>query len=127
MAKLKGNGAPTRKTIGGMGDIYTDVTTGKQYECIFAYRDNADGKFDCQWKEIAETSTAPEVKEVQAENPSGEIQEKQPKKKPAKKASKPVHRVAEPEELEEKAATPKRTNYTAYSKKTIEEPKGDKE
>ena len=50
MNKLKGTGIPTRKTVGAIGDIYTDTTTGKQYKCVFSYRENTTGEFDCQWK-----------------------------------------------------------------------------
>lgn len=50
MNKLKGTGIPTRKTEGAIGDIYTDTATGKQYKCVFSYRENTTGEFDCQWK-----------------------------------------------------------------------------
>ena len=52
MNKLKGTGIPTRKTAGAIGDIYTDTATGKQYKCVFSYRENTTGEFDCQWKPI---------------------------------------------------------------------------
>ena len=55
MAQLKDNGVPTRKTKGALGDIYTDTNTGKKYKCIFSYRDDVNGDFDCQWREIIET------------------------------------------------------------------------
>ena len=63
MNKLKGTGAPTRKTAGAIGDIYTDTATGKQYKCVFSYRENTTGEFDCQWKPInPEQSKAVDVK-----------------------------------------------------------------
>lgn len=52
MAQLTGKGAPTRKTMGAIGDTYIDTTTKKMYECVFSYRDNTDNDFDCQWKEL---------------------------------------------------------------------------
>lgn len=52
MANLKGTGAPTKKTVAAIGDIYTDTTTGKQYKCTFAYRTDNDADFDCSWVEL---------------------------------------------------------------------------
>ena len=99
MAKLTGKGAPTRKTIGGLGDIYTDTITGHQYECVFAYRDDADSDFDCQWKPLKNAEVEPEVTEPVA-----------------KKDSKPD--IVEPETKDETPQEkPKRKDYTSYSKK----------
>lgn len=67
MATLNGSGAPTRKTTGAIGDIYTDTNTGDQYKCIFSYRSNTDEDYDCQWKKIStgkKPNAKPEVKEV---------------------------------------------------------------
>ena len=90
MANLKGTGAPTKKTVAAIGDIYTDTTTGKQYKCTFAYRTDNDTDFDCSWVEL---------KGVKVEDPVEETVEKK-----------------EPDQTK----TPKtsnRTNYAAYGKK----------
>lgn len=34
MAKIQGNGRPTQFTKGVRGDVYTDLNTGKRYECL---------------------------------------------------------------------------------------------
>ena len=102
MANLKGTGAPTKKTVAAIGDIYTDTTTGKQYKCTFAYRTDNDADFDCSWVEL---------KGVKVEEPV------------EKKVEKPVEETKdEPVEKKEpnQTKTPKasnRTNYAAYGKK----------
>lgn len=104
MRNLKGTGEPTRKTVGAIGDIYTDTSTGKKYKCTFAYRENPDDDFDCQWAELrniegrAAKVTETPVEEVKEEEPVEEVKEEEP----------------EPE----KESSTKRTNYAAYSKKT---------
>lgn len=102
MSNRSGKGIPTRKTVGALGDIYTDTTTGKQYKCIFAYRSDNDEDFDCQWKELssgdAKKSEVEKVKKVEE----------------VEKVEKET--VEEPVKVEEEQ--PKRTNYSAYSKKS---------
>lgn len=107
MAKLNGSGVPTRKTIGAIGDIYTDTTTGEQYKCIFAYRSDNDEDFDCQWKKL-DTDKKPYVK------PEAKEVAKTAEEEPVEK------KKEEPEQPKEETPvneTPQRTNYTAYSKK----------
>lgn len=105
MANLKSAGVPTRNTVGAMGDIYTDTTTGKKYECIFAYRDNTDSEFDCQWKELVDdTKTV-----VEEETETAETSEKIESKLEIKSESEP---------LTEQKDSKRRTNYmAAYNKK----------
>lgn len=70
MANLNGNGIPEKSIIGAVGDIYTDNTTKKKYECIFAYRSDSKTEFDCQWKElnsISEKQKTPYVKHTESE------------------------------------------------------------
>lgn len=98
MANLKGTGAPTKKTVAAIGDIYTDTNTGKQYKCTFAYRTDNDADFDCSWVEL---------KGVKAEEPVEKLVE-ETKDEPVEKK--------EPDQ----AKTPKssnHTNYAAYGKK----------
>lgn len=114
MANIKGTGVPTRKTLGAMGDIYTDTMTGKQYECVFAYRDNQDNDFDCQWKEM------PTKVQIKSEKiPDGEISEKQSGGTEEVKEDEPQEETMEKESAEqERTPTSRnRTNYTAYGKK----------
>lgn len=71
MAMIKGNGKPTRKTKGAIGDIYTDRSTGRMYKCVFAYRGAFEEEFDCQWREIqsdgkVEAETVAEETKVEA-------------------------------------------------------------
>lgn len=121
MANIKGTGVPTRKTLGAMGDIYTDTTTGKQYECVFAYRDNQDDDFDCQWKEMLTKVQKNSIYgEMKAEKiPGGGISEKQSDKLEEIKEDEPQEETIE-EESAEQERTPtsrNRTNYAAYGKK----------
>lgn len=37
MSQLNGNGIPTNKTYGQVGDIYTDNNTNKKYKCVLAF------------------------------------------------------------------------------------------
>lgn len=48
--KITGKGIPTRKTVGAIGDIYTDTLTGVNYECTFAYSPNGVDGYDYEWK-----------------------------------------------------------------------------
>lgn len=48
MSEIKKNGAPTIKTIGAVGDIYTDISTGAQYKCTGSY--GIAGQIECEWK-----------------------------------------------------------------------------
>lgn len=52
MTTIYGNGRPTRKTVGGIGDVYIDQDTGREYKCTFAFKDEADEPVDFEWKEI---------------------------------------------------------------------------
>ena len=49
MSLVKGNGAPTAKTRGAIGDLYLDVDTGTKYQCISRYRDSL-GHIEINWK-----------------------------------------------------------------------------
>ena len=92
MANLKGTGAPTKKTVAAIGDIYTDTTTGKQYKCTFAYRTDNDADFDCSWVEL---------KGVKVEEP----------------VKKPVEETKDEPDPTKTPKTSNRTNYAAYGKK----------
>ena len=37
MSELSGVGAPTKETVGNVGDIYTDTSTAKKYKCVLSY------------------------------------------------------------------------------------------
>ena len=108
MSNRSGKGIPTRKTVGALGDIYTDTTTGKQYKCIFAYRSDNDEEFDCQWKELS----SGDAKKSEAEK----VEEVEKVEKVEKEEKVEEETVEKPVEVEEEQ--PKRTNYSAYSKKS---------
>lgn len=117
MAKLNGTGAPTRKTAGAMGDIYTDVSTGIQYECVFAYKDDMDAEFDCQWRELPNEGKKPARGQRQKMNPVEEVHhpegtfpepiEPEVKKEDAEKTMK---------EAASNIKAGKRTDYTSFGK-----------
>lgn len=124
MAKLTGKGVPTRKTAGALGDIYTDTNTGKQYECVFSYRENSEGMFDCQWREVQkfrkETVAKKPVKEpVKVEEPVKSDEpveaEKAPVEEVVAEAEAEATEGATAEEPEQKPTQKQRTNYTAYN------------
>ena len=98
MSEIKKNGAPTMKTIGALGDVYTDISTGAQYKCTGSY--NIGGQLEYEWKKLNNTlekegsvDMNPEKPEevvdeqpVEAEEPidekTEEVVEEQPKEEP---------------------------------------------
>ena len=106
MGIIKGNGAPTRKTLGALGDIYIDSSTGKRYKCMFAYRSDSDNDFDCEWKEMKKNK-------VQTDSLYGETKE-EPRTEPVEETKE----EPKTEPVEETKEEPnKRTDYSAFSKK----------
>lgn len=107
MAKLTGVGAPTRRTEGAIGDIYTDSKTGQEYICTFSYKSGIDEEFDCEWKKRVNG------KKVETSSKYGEVKKEE-------KPDTPVDAVEVVEESPEKPeapVTPKRRDYSAYGKK----------
>ena len=51
MSQLNGNGIPTNKTYGQVGDIYTDNNTNKKYKCVLAFDSGKDQYY--QWISLA--------------------------------------------------------------------------
>ena len=49
---LSGPGAPTKSTVGSIGDIYTDLDTGLKYECksIYSYTGHNSLTVEYVWK-----------------------------------------------------------------------------
>ena len=49
---LSGHGAPTKNTVGSIGDIYTDLDTGLKYECksIYSYTGHNSLTVEYVWK-----------------------------------------------------------------------------
>lgn len=123
MAKLTGIGAPSRKTKGAVGDIYIDKNTGIEYTCTFAYKSGDEEEFECDWKksinkEKAQTASVyGEIKnkdEAKVDTDSVKKVEgiKEPQKEPeVTDKNEESNSVVEPE-------TPKRMDYSSYSKKT---------
>lgn len=83
MANTSGNGFPTQKTLGAIGDIYTDLSTGQRYKCIFAYNSNGDNAYE--WRKIENYKTETEKLSVknnrQAKTSSKPMREKSPNQK----------------------------------------------
>ena len=84
MAMIKKLGAPTRTTVGAIGDKYIDLKTKKAYTCVSAYR-SSNGSVDYAWRatdeveeipeEPVEEEKEPEVSETVAEAAEEEIAE----------------------------------------------------
>ena len=117
MKYLKGNGVPTRKTIGAIGDIYIDENTGIQYKCTFAYRSENDDAFDCQWTALSTTPVEEKIEEPVVKSVE-KVEEEKPTtvEEPVKEEKKST--VVEESVKEEKKPQQKRTDYTSYNKKT---------
>lgn len=97
MALKLGTGAPTKKTVGAIGDVYRDTKTGNEYKCTFAYRSDDYSEFDCEWRYLRN---------------SGKVEK-------AEKPEKTETEVADEESVISEDATvkPKRKDYTSYGKK----------
>lgn len=59
MAMIKKLGAPTRTTVGAIGDKYIDLKTRKAYTCVSAYR-SSNGSVDYAWRATDEVDEIPE-------------------------------------------------------------------
>ena len=59
----KGEGAPSVKTVGAIGDKYIDVNTGNQYKCTFTYS-SSSGQSEYWWKLQKEEVDIPNVETV---------------------------------------------------------------
>lgn len=101
MANLIGNGAPTKRTRGHVGDFYTDTKTGEEYKCIFAYRSDTEYDFECEWKKTGKVFS-----DVKSEIP--------------KKVDKVDVKVEKTEDIRDEQRGQKKQahkDYTTYSKK----------
>ena len=117
---INGNGAPTRKTHGAIGDIYIDNETGAKYECIFSYRDISGTEFDCQWEKIEDGEPVVEPKTEESEKepaivpqvtvvePESEKGVKEPEKEEPKEPEKGNKQIQRPTHQNN---NPNRTNY----------------
>lgn len=111
MANIKGTGAPTRKTLGAVGDIYTDNKTGRQYKCTFAYRSDDKIDFDCEWTPVKNKKIPVVEAAVKNDIPKEKVVEE------STKIDESAVKEIESEEAEENTTAQKRTNYAAYGKK----------
>ena len=75
MSEIKKNGAPTMKTIGALGDVYTDISTGAQYKCTGSY--NIGGQLEYEWKKLNNTLEKEESVDMKPEKPE-EVVDEQP-------------------------------------------------
>lgn len=100
MAEIKHSGVPDRKTKGALGDIYTDLDTGKKYKCTgsYAYNTYTESKAEYEWREIKEevvekpstpSDNNPEDKKVdQVVEPKVERRQDRPNEKPRRNYNK---------------------------------------
>lgn len=53
---IEGNGAPSKSTVGAIGDQYTDSLTGTVYECAYIVRTEKYNSSDVEyiWKKVIE-------------------------------------------------------------------------
>ena len=60
MAEIIQNGAPTKDTVGQVGDIYTDALTLRQFECFAVYKTTTDKGtvIEYDWDEIYSSSSS---------------------------------------------------------------------
>lgn len=63
MAMIKRVGAPTRTTVGAIGDTYIDLKTRKAYICTSAYH-SSNGSVDYAWRATDVTEEIPEEPQV---------------------------------------------------------------
>lgn len=106
MANLKGTGAPNKTIQAGIGDIYTDESTGRKYKCTFALRLDDSQRFDTQWTESKGKTPEKVVKpDPIKEEPVSESEKIPGEKIEENKAEKPVEPKQQPKK-----------NYTNYSK-----------
>ena len=117
MASIKGTNAPTRKTVGALGDIYTDTNTGKQYKCVFSYKSAADEKFDCQWVEIKGSVKNVEPEAQKDEKEDGVVIGIDLDNGPDLTSPEPVAEEPVKEDRPKQNKNNNRTNYTSYNKK----------
>lgn len=73
MKNITNHGKPTMRTPGSVGDIYTDINTGIQYQCVYSYHDSG-GVTECRWKEIGKKTELKTEEKTKAQVP---IQENQ--------------------------------------------------
>lgn len=73
MSEIKKNGAPTMKTIGALGDVYTDISTGAQYKCTGSY--NIGGQLEYEWKKLNNTLEKEESVDMDPEKPEEVVNE----------------------------------------------------
>lgn len=120
MSELKGKGKPNRDIQAAIGDIYTDMITGKRYKCIFGYR-SGEENFDTQWVELKNDKEVVPVKEELKKESSPEViveSEKIPGGKIEESKAEEVEQTAEKieESKADKQKQQSRKNYTNYSK-----------
>lgn len=73
MSEIKKNGVPTMKTIGALGDVYTDISTGAQYKCTGSY--NIGGQLEYEWKKLNNTLEKEESVDMDPEKPEEVVNE----------------------------------------------------
>ena len=77
MAEINKSGAPDKSTAGQLGDIYTDISTGKKYKLKYVCRTTSfDGDtVDYEWESIGGFISSDTVLRIEVVSELPEIEE----------------------------------------------------
>lgn len=117
MSEIKKNDAPTMKTIGALGDVYTDISTGAQYKCTGSYE--ISGQTEYEWKKLNNAVEKEEPVDMNPEKPE-EVVDEQPveTEEPIdEKSEEVVEEQPKEEPKQEKKNHNQQNNRTDYASK----------
>lgn len=101
MATIREKGQPTRQTKGAVGDIYTNIITGKSYKCTNAFCVGDEGDYfwaPIESKEEAAVTAEP-VKETKKPAKKTEAKVEEPAAEEAKNDGEPVEAPAKKQKV----------------------------
>lgn len=118
MSKIRQKGAPTRQTVGSIGDIYTDLDTGLKYKCVGSYglqtHIGLESKYE--WKLLpGEKEKVEPVKKQEPKKSEPVKQQPKVEVKEEPKVEEKTEEVVEEKVEEPKSAQPH--NYNKYYNK----------
>ena len=119
MAEIKGKGLPTRKTVGALGDIYVDTTTGVKYKCTgaFGVTTHAASSKEYEWKPANPVTRNLQrtAEEKPHETPKKQTKAKKVEEKVEEKVSEQqVKEVAETQPVKKETKSNGKHNYTKH-------------
>lgn len=74
MAIIRKNGAPTKYTVGAVGDFYDDLDTGKRYECE-SILTVSGGIQEYEWYEVEQVTDEDDILEEAVPEPEQSVEE----------------------------------------------------